>query len=198
MTNLLEVIHTLFPLVALVFLIAGIRLKRKNYLIASLWLSLIALVLHYRASGGEILGSYFNYMHATIYSINLLIMVISIGYLLLSGLKSINNKFIRYAFTFLTALLFTGSLMLLINLWINAFFVENRYPGTPVLQVATFNKPSYCSFRYVFYKTDTEGVVHYLCPNHYGFIPGTGVLEQPPGFVLDHLPAKLQSKYREP
>lgn len=197
MTNLLETIHTLFPLIALIFLVSGLLLKRKNYLIASLWLSLIALVLHYRASGGEILGSYFNYAHAMIYTMNLLIMVISISYLLLAGFRKINNQLLRYAVTFLTAALFTGSLLLLINLWVNAHFIEDRYPGTPILQMATFNKPVYCSFRYVFYKTDSEGIVHYLCPNHYGFIPGTGVLEQPPAFVTEHLPAKLQSKYRQ-
>lgn len=197
MTNLLETIHTLFPLIALVFLVSGLLFHRKNALIASLWLSLIALVLHYRASGGEILGSYFNYTHAIIYSVNLLIMVISLSCLLLSGFRSINSQLIRSSLALAIAVLSTASLLLLINLWINAHFVENRYPGTPILQMATFNKPSYCSFRYVFYKTDSEGIVHYLCPNHYGFIPGTGVLEQPPAFVTEHLPAKLQSRYRQ-
>ncbi|CDZ78339.1 hypothetical protein BN59_02649 [Legionella massiliensis] len=195
MLNLLESIHLLFPLLGALILFFGLKLQRKNYIVVALWLSLIALILHYRASGGEILGSYFNYMHASIYSINLIVLISAIICLLLTSIHEIQSKFIRYASGFLSAGLITGGALLLINLWVNAVFVENRLAGTPILQVATFNKQPYCSYKYVFYKVDPDSVVQFMCPNHYGLLPSVGQLRTAPSFIMKQLPTQLQAKF---
>src|SRR5438105_1599410 len=101
MLNLLESIHLLFPLLGALILFFGIKSQRKNYIVVAVWLSLIALVLHYRASGGEILGSYFNYSHATIYSLNLIVLISSIIYLFLTSMDEIRSKILRYSAGFL-------------------------------------------------------------------------------------------------
>ena len=198
MLNLLEAIHSLFPILGVVILFLGIKLQRKNYLVLALWLSLIALILHYRASGGEILGSYFNYFHAAIYSLNLLVLISSIIFLLLSSIDEIHSRILRYFAGLLSAGLITGGALLIINLWVNAVFVENRLAGTPILQVATFNKQSYCGYRYVFYKVGADSIVRFMCPNHYGLLPSVGQLNTAPSFVIKQLPAQLQVKFQEP
>ena len=196
MINLLEAIHSLFPLMGMVILVFGIKLQRKNYIVVALWLSLIALVLHYRASGGEILGSYFNYLHASIYSLNLLVLIASIITLLLTSMDEIQNRFFRYGTGLISACLITCCALLLVNLWVNAVFIEDRLPGTPILQVATFNKQSYCDYKYVFYKIGSDSMVRFMCPNHYGLLPSLGQLDAAPTFIVKQLPTKLQAKFQ--
>lgn len=162
-----------------------------------MWVSLITLILQYLASGGEILGSYFNYLHAAAYSLNLIILLSSIFYLVFKFLSGSDSSFLQYATGLIGALLVTGSLLLLINLWINANFIENRLQGTPVLQVATFNKPPYCDYKYVFYKINTNGQVEFMCPNHYGFLPSVGKLDSAPEFVIKQLPKQAQTKVQQ-
>ena len=65
MLLLAGIIHYLLPLAALISLIWGLSKKAIYYIIAALWLSLIALILHYQHSGGAILGSYFDYVFGT-------------------------------------------------------------------------------------------------------------------------------------
>jgi hypothetical protein len=185
----------MFPLLGGLMLFFGIRLRRKNYTIGALWLSLIALILHYRASGGEILGSYFNYPHAAIYSLNLVVLISSMLYLLLTSVQKISGKILHYTSSFFSAALITAGALLLINLWINAVFVENRLEGTSILQVATFNKQPYCGYKYVFYKVDSDSIIKYMCPNHYGLIPSVGKLRSAPGFVVQQLPSQLKNKF---
>lgn len=197
MINLLEAIHSLFPMLGVVILFLGLKLQRKNFIVVALWLSLIALILHYRASGGEILGSYFNYLHASIYSLNLVVLISSIICLLLASMDEIHSKILRYMAGLLSAGLITGSALLLINLWVNAVFVENRLAGTPILQVATFNKQPYCGYRYVFYKVGQDSVVRFMCPNHYGLLPLVGRLNTAPGFVVKQLPSQLQARFQD-
>jgi uncharacterized membrane protein len=192
MYNLAQVIHCLFPLIALILLIIGISRKAIYYIISALWLSLIGLVIHFQSSGGEILGTYFNYLNASIYSANLIILFVSLLYVI-SHLSSDSTLF-KYTSSFIQAIIVIGSLLLLGNLWINAYFIENRMEGTPVLQVALFQKPDYCSYRYIFYKVANDGNVLYLCPNHYGLIPSIGRLAISPDFITTQLtePSKKQ------
>lgn len=180
-----KVIHCLFPLIALVLLIIGIRRNAIYYVISSLWISLISLVIHYQTSGGQILGSYFNYLNAAIYSVNLIILFIA----LIRIISHLSNDSTAYKFTssLLQALIVIGSLLVLSNLWINAYFIENRMTGTPVMQVALLKKPDYCNYRYIFYKVATDGSVIYLCPNYYGFIPSIGKLAISPDFIATQL-----------
>ncbi|MBA2710457.1 MAG: type I secretion system protein LssZ [Tatlockia sp.] len=195
--NLLELIHLLFPVLGAIILFLGIKLKRKNFIIIAVWLSLFALIFHYRDSGGEILGSYFNYYHAGIYTLNLIVLISSIIYILLSSISDLSSKLIRYSAGLISAGLFTGALLLVINLWINASFVETRLAGTPILQVATFNKQPYCSYKYVFYKVGTDKIVWFMCPNHYGLFPSVGQLHSAPNFVVKQLPTQLQGFFED-
>lgn len=190
---LAKVIHGLFPLIALGLLIIGIKRNTIYYVISALWLSLIALVIHYQSSGSQILGSYFNFLNAAIYSINLIILFIAL-IKVISHLSS-NSPLFKYTSSLLQSFIVIGSLLVITNLWINAYFIENRMTGTPIMQVALLKKADYCSYRYVFYKVSTDGSVLYLCPNHYGLIPSIGRLSISPDFITTQLsvPDKKQS-----
>ncbi len=195
--NLLESILLMFTVLGALILFCGVKLKRKNFVVIALWLSLFTLIFHYRDSGGEILGSYFNYYHAAIYSLNIVVLIFALIYLLLTSINAINSKLIRYSAGFFSAGLITAASLLLINLWINASFIENRLAGTPVLQVATFNKQPYCSYKYVFYKVSTDKIVWFMCPNHYGLFPSIGQLRSAPNFVVKQLPTQLQGFFED-
>ncbi|KTD20082.1 type I secretion system LssZ [Legionella lansingensis] len=197
MITIADVIHSLLPVLGLVLLFLGIKFKRNNYVLLALWISLIILLLEYKASGGEILGSYFNYFHAAIYSLNLLVLISSIIYLIFIPLYQVKHVIVRYSAGFLSAILVTGLILLIINLGINAYFVEDRLSNTPILQVATFNKQPYCDYRYVFYKISPENKVKFMCPNHYGLLPSVGELSTAPTFVIKQLPAQLQAKFQQ-
>lgn len=189
---LAKVIQCLFPLIALVLLIIGIKRNAIYYVISSLWISLISLIIHYQTSGGEILGSYFNYLNATIYTANLFILCLSLIYILWH--LSRDNITFKIIGSLFQSLIVIGSLLVVINLWMNAYFIENRLTGTPVMQVALLEKPDYCTYRYIFYKVGVDGAVHYLCPNHYGLIPSIGRLSISPDFIASQLsiPSKKQ------
>lgn len=192
MYHLTRVILCIFPLIAFALFIIGIYKNKIYYIISSLWLSLIALIIHYQTSGGEILGSYFNYVNASIYSINLIVLFIS----LIRIISHLSNESIifKYISSLFQALIVIGSVLVIINLGINAFFIENRLPGTPVMQVALLQKPEYCSYRYLFYKVTLDGAVEYLCPNHFGLLPSIGRLDISPDFITTQLsaPSKKQ------
>ena len=193
MNQLSSVLHDLLPLLAIIFLLIGLNTQRINYVISALWLSLIALLLHYQTAGGEILGTYFNYKNAAIYSINLVVLITTL-LCLFYRLPLFQGKRTRYATGFLSAFMVIGGLLLLINLWMNACFIENRRPGTPIMQVATYTALPYCSYHYVFYKVGMDGKIGYLCPNHYGIIPSSGTLELSPTFLLNQLGQQLRAK----
>ncbi|MCL5272456.1 MAG: type I secretion system protein LssZ, partial [Gammaproteobacteria bacterium] len=185
MYNLAKVIHSLFPLIALVLLVIGVQRKAIYFVISALWLSLIALVIHFQTSGGEVLGSYFDYINATIYSVNLIILLISFIYVI-DHLNS-ENSFFKYLSSLVKSIIVIGSILVVTNVWINAYFIENKMEGTPVMQVALLQKPDYCTYRYIFYKVAADGTVLYLCPNHYGLIPSIGHLDISPDFITTQL-----------
>lgn len=192
---IVNLIHIMFPLLALVLVIIGIMLNRKHYVTIALWLSLIALILHYRTSGGEILGVYFDYTHTMVYSLNMLVLVLSVTYLIFTYARQSNMQLIRYASGLLVAAVICSSVILMINLWVNAYFISNRMQGTPLLQVASPGKLDYCNYKYIFYKVDRNGHIEYLCPNYYGFIPSIGVLKQVPDTIVNQLPNQLQGRF---
>lgn len=186
MNTLSNALHYALPLIGTILLVMGIKTHRINYVIASLWLSLISIVLHYQMAGGEILGSYFGYQNATIYTLNLLVLIITLLYLFFK-VTMFQGKLSRYISGVVSISLIVGSLLLLINLWINARFIENRRLGTPVLQVATFSPLKYCTYHYVFYKIGMDGKINYMCPNHYGIIPSVGHVDVLPDVILNQL-----------
>ena len=182
---LTKVVLSLFPLIALVLLIIGIRRNAIYYVISALWLSLIACIIHFQSSGGQILGSYFNYVNASIYTVNFIILFVAL--LRVITHLSTEHHVYKYISSLIQSLMVIGGLLVITNLWVNAYFIENRMPGTPVMQVALLDKPEYCSYRYIFYKVATDGSVIYLCPDHYGLIPSIGHLAISPDFIATQL-----------
>ncbi len=197
MNTLFNLLYDWLPLLAIVLLIIGIKKERVNYFISALWLSVIALLLHYQTAGGEILGTYFNYTNAAIYTVNLLVLITTL-LALFYKLPLFEGKHIRYIKAMISGILILGSVVLGINLWMNAYFIEHRNPGTPLMQVATFTKLPYCHYSYVFYKVDPEGKIGYLCPNYYGLIPSMGTLDVSPQFLLNQLGQDLKAKFNTP
>jgi hypothetical protein len=193
MNSLQSILHDLLPLLAAIALVMGIRMKRVNYILTALWVSLIALVLHYQTAGGEILGSYFGYKNSAIYSINIIVLIVSILYLL-GKVPFFQTKLPHLLTGFISAFLVIAAGLLLINLWVNAVFIENKHPDTPILQVATMTSLNYCNYRYVFYRIGKDGKIGYLCPNYYGIIPSVGHLDVTPDFILNHLTASIKAK----
>ncbi|WP_133140837.1 type I secretion system protein LssZ [Legionella genomosp. 1] len=195
MISLMNSIYFIFPLISLVLLAYGFKSSHKNYISLALWLSLIAVLLEYKTAGGEILGSYFNYKHAAVYSLNLIVLIICIVYLLCYSFRQSKSILYRYISGLTAAIAVTGAAILISNLWINAFFIEHRLQNTPLLQVASFQQVEYCNYSYVFYKISPEGNVQYMCPNYYGLLPSVGGLRIPPAHVLKQLPPQLQAKF---
>ncbi|MCE0723882.1 MULTISPECIES: type I secretion system protein LssZ [Legionella] len=187
-----KLIQCLFPLIALVLFIIGTKKKAIEHIISALWLSLIAALIHFQFSGNQIFGTYFGYLNAGVYSFNLLILVLSLIHVM--SHLSINGPAFKYTSTFINSLLVVGACVVISNLWINAFFIENKMEGTPIIQVALFDKPEYCESKYIFYKIDQDSSVNYLCPNHYGLVPSVGHLAASPDFITTQLslPVKKQ------
>lgn len=182
---LAKIIQCFFPLIALMLLIIGIRKNAINYVVSSLWLSLITVLIHFQFSGNQIFGSYFDYTNATIYSFNLLVLLVA----LIRVIHHLCAGTAIYKFTssFISALLVVGAFLVMANLWINAFFINDVKPGTPMMQVALFTKPDYCNYQYVFYKIASDDSVKYLCPNHYGLIASLGGVSKIPDVIATQL-----------
>lgn len=178
-------IHALLPLCAIIGLILGLIKKAFYFVIASLWLSLIALIIYHQNYGGEILAPYFSYNNALLYSISLIVLTLAILYLMTH--LDTKKRLINYLATLLQAFLVVASGLILANLWINAYFAASKLEGTPIIQVALIEKPSYCKYNYVFYKITPKGLTEYLCPNYYGFIPKIGHLTISPEFLTRQL-----------
>lgn len=194
MSYVRDLAHIILPLISLLLLIIGIKNRYKNYVIFALWINILAIIIHYQLAGGEILGSYFNYFQSFIYSINLLTLLACLTYLILNS--DSKTTVFRYLSGLIVAISFIGVGFLLINLWINAWFIEHRMPNTPILQVALFKKLDYCSYRYIFYKVSENGSLGFMCPNYYGLIPSVGVLTTTPEFIQRQLPFNLKNKFQ--
>lgn len=182
---LAKIIQFFFPLIALLLLIIGIKRNAIHYIISALWLSLIALLIHFQYSGNQIFGDYFDYTHAAIYTFTLLILLVAL--ILIMAHLSINNSFLKYLSGFISALMVVGACLVSINLWINASFIEDKKVNTPLMQVALFDKPDYCHYKHIFYKVSPDNSVMYLCPNYYGLIASIGRLSTSPDFVTNQL-----------
>ena len=193
MNTLIYTIYYALLVLCIISLAIGVKKNQQGYLLAALWINLISLFLYYRIAGGEILGSYFDYQNATIYSINLLVLLVIVFYLFTTT-PLLTKEFGRYTKSLLSACLVIGSLLLIVNLWTNACFLDHRKPGTPIMQIALFTHPSYCAYPYVFFTIDKNNRVAYLCPNHYGLIPSVGHVSPPPDFLLKRFPNLLQEK----
>lgn len=192
MYTLAKIIQYFFPLIALILLIIGIRRRAIHYVVSSLWLSLIAILIHFQFSENQIFGSYFDYLNTGIYSFTLCVLLIALMNVL--SHLSLDNKLFRYTCSLINAFIIVGTLLVIINLWINAFFIENKQQGTPIMQVALFDKPTYCHYKYAFFKVSPDGSIMYLCPNYYGFIASVGHLATSPDFVTNQLHLSTKKK----
>lgn len=113
-------------------------------------------------------------MHALAYSASLMLLMVN-ALVIMSHLNT-GHYATQYIASGFKALFVCGSGVVMVNLWMNAFFIQSRIEGSPIMQVTLPEKPSYCSYKYVFYKISADGTVHYLCPDHYGLFPATGKL----------------------
>lgn len=187
MYSFFYLVYLILPIIALVFLLIGMLKKHSPFITIAVWISLLGLLLHYQISGGEILGHYFNYLHAGIYSFNLLIFLIAIMKLL--NMNSPENYYLKLSNNFLKAFIVVGLFIILTNLWINAYFIENRKEGTAIIQVAGLKKYNPCnSSNIAYYKIDKKGNIMYLCPHQYGLFPEIGKLEKVPPIIARQLP----------
>jgi hypothetical protein len=193
METLITALNFALPLLGIILLLFGVKRGNLTSIIIALWVSLVALLLQYQLAGDEILGTYFDYKNAAIYTINSLILSFALLYILLKA-SLFHRKYIRYLTGLLAAGFITGGVLLLTNIWINAEFIENRFPGSAIMQVVTFTPPRYCEYRYVFYKVGNDKKISYLCPNHYGLVPAIGHLEVAPDFLFHQLAQQMQHK----
>jgi hypothetical protein len=196
MYTLAIIIQYFFPLIALVLLIIGMQRKTIHYVISSLWLSFIALLIHFQFSGNQIFSAYFDYMNTAIYTFTLFVLLLALIQVITH--LSISNGIVKYIGSFINAFLVVSALLVITNLWINAFFIENKKEGTPIMQVALLDQPDYCHYKYVFYKVMPDNSVWYLCPNHYGLIASVGHLATSPDFVKNQLHLSVQKKVVAP
>lgn len=193
MDFLTSVINYLLPILGFILLFLGIKMLRINYIVVALWFSLIALLLQYQTAGGEILGAYFGYKNALLYTLNLAVLIVAFLYLCFKT-PALQTTYIRYLSGLIAACLVTGSIILIINLWINARFIEDKLPGTAIMQVVSFTPPNYCAYRYAFYKVNPNNKISYLCPNYYGLIPAIGNLDTAPDFIVRQLAEHAKNK----
>lgn len=158
------------------------------------WLSLAQLLLLYYYSGQEILGSYFSYERAGLYALDMLILFVTLClFQQKAKTKLLGRRLWRISQLGLASLAF-GMAVLLGNLGVNAWFLHNRAPQSPVLQVANMQPLRYCDYGYVYYKLDTRQRVQYLCPNRFGLIASTGTLPELPDFFKTYLPLTYAQK----
>ncbi len=192
MTTLYSALYYVLPIISIILFIMGIA-GYVRALIGALWLSLLGILFQYHLSGSEILGSYFDYKNASLYTLYLLIFIISLLYFIIT--ISASQKKIQSYLSWLSFVFpFSWWWLLLTNIWINACFIENRYENTPIMQITTFKKSEYCNYQYAFYKINNNKEIEYLCPNYYGIIPKIGKLDTSPDFILNYLAQKINMK----
>ena len=180
-----QMISQLFPLISLILLIVGVKRDSIYYIVSALWLSFIAIMIHHQLAGGDIFGSYFNYTNALIYSVNLIVLSIAV-ICILSHLQT-EHIIVKYISGFIKSFIIICSFLVVLNLWINAYFIENKLENTPIVQVVLMNKPDYCDYKFIFYTISKDGEASYLCPNYFGLIAKVGHLAKSPEFLSTQL-----------
>lgn len=179
------------PALSLTLIFFGHQKKLINYILVALCLSFLSVLFLYIAAGSEILGSYFDYRTAILYTVNLAFALLSLLYLTYCAPK-FAHFYVKVVSGILTIGIIVGAVILLTNVWLNAFFIEHRALGTPIMQVSTFEPPEYCNYKYVFYKVNLNQKVSYMCPNHYWVFPSMGDLAETPSFLNGQMAAHLR------
>lgn len=183
MMTLIYFLYAFLTLAALIALLYSIKRNSEKKLGMAIWFNILALLLIYQLAGGEILGLFFNYTNSAMYTLNLTILIASMSRAIMHYDFLNANKTRQVLSAIVGAFLFFLTSILLINVWINAFFIETRKVNFPILQVATLGNNPLCSYRYLFYKINANGKAGYMCPNYYFLLPKIGTLEHLPKFM---------------
>lgn len=192
MYTLAKLIQSFFPLMAFICVIIGTKKNAIHYIISALWLSLIAVLIHFQFSGNQVFGTYFNYFNTSIYSCSLLLLLYSL--IRIIAHLSVMSPSFKYIYSFVNAFMVVGAFLVIINLWINAFFIEHKREGTPIMQVALLHNSDYCHSKYLFFKVANDNTIMYLCPNYYGLLPSVGRLATTPDFIATQLPLSVKKQ----
>ena len=194
MPTLMNVINYILPFFAFVLIVFGIMKSKMRFVLVALIVAIFAIVIQYEHAGGELFGRYFDYTHAAIYTVNFIVVISALLYIL-SGEKVLKAKSLRYPAAVVIAILVVASCIIVMNVWINAFFIKDRLLNTDVIEVGYFEKPLYCNNSVVYYKLNTKYQIEYLCPNYYLLIAKRGYLETTPKLLKEQLlkSVKLQS-----
>lgn len=187
-----------FPLLSLASLLIAFVKKQMNYALISLWISVIAVAVNYQLAGGEIFSPYFGVSQAIPYSANIVVFMISTVFMLYCIKDFLLKKRQRFFIDGLAVFLIAGVIIILINLWTNAWFIESRFPKTPLMEVATFNKPFQCEHAFVILKINKKAKIKYLCPNDKGIFAAIKTYDKPiPEFISDKIPSSILKELQQ-
>lgn len=187
--------YAILSLIGVVATLFGLRHHKKEAMHIGLWFTIFAMVLLYNLADGEILGTFFNYENSILYSINLLVLVVILSYLFLTSNWIQKRQWFHYLAYFGILLIVAAGSVLLINVWMNARFIETKNNALPIIQVANYGNNPHCEYQYVFYKMNNQGTIEYLCPNHYFLIPKVGVVSSIPDYIKQQFNLLVQKRF---
>lgn len=198
MNHLMTIIVYTFPLLSLASLLLAFVKKQMNYALISLWISVIAVAVNYQLAGGEIFSPYFGVSQAIPYSANIVVFMISTVFMLYCIKDFLLKKRQRVFIDGLAVFLIAGVIIILINLWTNAWFIESRFPKTPLMEVATYNKPFQCEHAFVILKINKKAKINYLCPNDKGIFAAIKTYDKPiPEFISNKIPSSILKELQQ-
>lgn len=163
--------------------------KQKEQLINAFWCSLLTIFLNYYFSPKTLFGGSMDITIALPFSISIIaFLMISTRFVYLYHSKNAWLKIITgFIFAAITAFL----ILFLINLWLNVYFVSNRFPKTPIIQMANINRQQTCKHPYIYLKITPKANIQTLCPYGYGLIASIQNLTDIPPFIALRLPKSL-------
>lgn len=179
-------LHVAAPCTALGLLTVGVKTKRYSMMLAALWLCFLALFFHHKIAGYHLWGEYFDYRNTASYTLSIAVLLVSSLYL---HRRTFNgpDRLLRYMSDGITAILWLIGIILVINLWINAYFVETALQGTSIIRVTNDRALSPCAKKSVYYKVGLDGNISYLCPSQRGLIPTIVHLDKVPDHIVGQL-----------
>ena len=104
MQAIMTVIHYLLPFFAFILMLFGVIKNKLSYVLVAMITAIIAILFQYHIAGGEIFGNYFDYTNAAIYTINIIV-VISALLFLLTLEQSRMKKAVRYPAAIIIAII---------------------------------------------------------------------------------------------
>jgi hypothetical protein len=169
-------IHYFLPFFSFILLVFGLMRNRLRFVLAALIVAIVSIIIQYQLAGDELFGTYFDYSHAALYSLNFIVVIVSLLFIAKRE-KGFHKPYARYPVALFFSLIIIASLLITTNVWINAYFIQDKLPKTTIVTVGRFVKTEYCSNSYTLYKINRNKQVQYLCPNNYGLIAGIGQLD---------------------